>query len=337
MADFPYRIRTELIQGPPGAQGQGNFTLTTAAFVMPAQDGVTTVSIPVVNSAWAAIGGFVFIPGAGYFKVTGLPDTFHLTVVNPVGYVGNAAPGTNIPSPVAVVSAGPQGQPGQSAFTQTTAAFSMPTQNGVTTVTVAVANSQWLAIGGLVFIPVAGYMQVTGLPDATHMTVVNPVGYVGNAAPNTNIASGSSVQAAGVIGLQGPAGPTGSGTSIAAASSINTTGNVPNFGASPGIIREDIDMSAASQITRTLPTPANTPNGSVYWAKLINSVTTPTVKPVLFLPSGGMPLEDPNNPGGPLTSSAVSCAVQGASLAWQRNINTGWQLILFPQLPGVPL
>lgn len=170
----------------------------------------------------------------------------------------------------------------------------------------------------------------------------SPVAGVAPGLAGTVLTSnGAGVDPSYQAGTPGPAGPAGTGTSIAATTNISTSGAIPAFGATPGIIRETIDMSTASQITRTLPAPggATAPNGSVYWLKVINLHTTANLAPVLVQPSGGAPIEDPSNP---FNASApgfapVACAYPGGNYIWQLNTARAWELLGFPQLPGTGL
>lgn len=101
---------------------------------------------------------------------------------------------------------------GYNAFTITTANFTMPAENSV--VNVAVSNlgqntGKWGVIGQVVYVYNAGYMQITS-SSPTSLSLRNLKNtsasyYMGNAAPGTNILSGSKVSPAG---LQGPTGNT---------------------------------------------------------------------------------------------------------------------------------
>lgn len=72
-------------------------------------------------------------------------------------------------------------------------------------VTVEVALSSWASIGQVVHISTAGYFTVQSKPDSTHISVRN-LGYTGNAAPTTVIATSQSVSPGGLIGATGAAG-----------------------------------------------------------------------------------------------------------------------------------
>ena len=64
--------------GTNGVDGAGAFTLTTEAFVVPAIAGAVVVTV--ANSTWMVTGMNLFIAGAGYFVVTGVPDSTHVAL-----------------------------------------------------------------------------------------------------------------------------------------------------------------------------------------------------------------------------------------------------------------
>lgn len=108
---------------------------------------------------------------------------------------------------------GPQGPPGTpgtpgtdgvSAFTVTTADFTMPAALG--TVVVAVADSSWMAVGEPLFVLGAGTFQVTATA-AQSVTLAN-LGYGENITPGTVIASGAQVTPSGWKGDKGDNGST---------------------------------------------------------------------------------------------------------------------------------
>jgi hypothetical protein len=70
---------------------------------------------------------------------------------------------------------------------------------------VQVVNSSWAALGQVVFIASGGYYSVFGIPDGTHLNLTN-LGYTGNAAPTTVIASPQNVSPGGLVGPTGPSG-----------------------------------------------------------------------------------------------------------------------------------
>jgi len=110
----------------------------------------------------------------------------------------------NIPGPAGADGApGADGSDGVDAFTLTTAGFTMPAVSG--NVTVAVANSTWMAVGQKIFVENAGYFTVNSVPNAISVSLTN-TGYTGNAAPTTIIGSGQKVSPGGIKGTDGAAG-----------------------------------------------------------------------------------------------------------------------------------
>jgi hypothetical protein len=95
---------------------------------------------------------------------------------------------------------GGSGPPGAGAYTTLLADYTVPT--ALQNVTVNVASTAWLAVGGLVYIATAGYYAVVTIVDPTHVTLQN-AGYGGNATVGTIIAHPQGVMAAGA---QGPSG-----------------------------------------------------------------------------------------------------------------------------------
>lgn len=102
--------------------------------------------------------------------------------------------------------AGADGINGENSFTALTASFVMPAEGG--TVVAAVGSSAFAVLGQILFVQNAGELQVSAIPGATSLTLLNlentgTGAYTTNAAPTTVIASGSKV---GPGGRQGPAG-----------------------------------------------------------------------------------------------------------------------------------
>lgn len=113
-------------------------------------------------------------------------------------------------------AAGADGTDGVNAFTTLTAGFTMPAEGA--NVVAAVADSSWMTLGQVLFVQVAGYMQVMALPTALSVTLQNLENtasaiYPGNAAPATAIPNASKVSPGGVTG---PAGATPAGALLAA-------------------------------------------------------------------------------------------------------------------------
>ena len=102
-------------QGDPGADGTNGtdgsnaFTETTDSFTMPAVSG--NVTVDVLDSTWMAVGQIVFVENAGYFTVNSVPDAVSVSLTN-LGYDGNAAPTTIIPSGQQVSPGGKKGTDG---------------------------------------------------------------------------------------------------------------------------------------------------------------------------------------------------------------------------------
>src|ERR1019366_987930 len=136
------------------------------------------------------------------------------------------------------------------AFTTVAApGFIMPTQDGATPVSVPLTSppgSTWLTVGATIFIATAGYLQVTAILDVTHVTVVNPIGYSGNAVSGIVIAAGVGVQAAGIKGIDGLTGGTGA----------TGAGPCGSFGTGP--VTGTMDPTVGAAIT--LPVPCITAN-----------------------------------------------------------------------------
>lgn len=98
--------------------------------------------------------------------------------------------------------AGADGSAGVSAYTITTASFTMPAVSA--NVTVDVANSSWMVVGEVLFVQSAGYFQVVSKPD-TQSVVLTNLGYTGNAAPAVIIAALQQVGPSGLKGVDGSA------------------------------------------------------------------------------------------------------------------------------------
>lgn len=95
--------------GAAGADGQDAFMVVGAQFVQPAVG--ATVNVLVDTSAPAALGVDVFVETGGYYLVTAIPDSTHVTIENR-GYDANAAPAALIPISARMVIAGEKGETG---------------------------------------------------------------------------------------------------------------------------------------------------------------------------------------------------------------------------------
>lgn len=101
--------------GTDGIDGVNAYTVTTAAFTMPAELGTVTISVS--NSLWASVGQTLFVGGAGTMQVTALPNSVSMTLKNlkdtpNSAYMANVAPATVIGSNAPVVASGVQGPAG---------------------------------------------------------------------------------------------------------------------------------------------------------------------------------------------------------------------------------
>lgn len=95
--------------------------------------------------------------------------------------------------------------PGQSAFTTTTASYTQPSVGS--NVTVQVANSSWMAVGQTVFISGGGTYTVASIPSPASVSLTNL--YETNTAPNATIASLRMVVCSGIKGEDGDPGVDG--------------------------------------------------------------------------------------------------------------------------------
>lgn len=124
----------------------------------------------------------------------------------PTGLTGPTGPAGTAGSPGPTGPTGTAGSPGNPAYTTTTAGFTQPAVSS--TVSVSVASTGWMVVGAVVYVATAGYFSVSSITSGTVVVLTN-LGYTGNAAPTTVIASGVGVGAGGLDGAQGPTGATG--------------------------------------------------------------------------------------------------------------------------------
>lgn len=114
------------IPGLPGTNGIGinAYTLTgSAGFIVPAAS--SNVEIPVLQSAWVAVGQIIFISSAGYYQVVSIPSDTNIIAQN-LGYMGNAVAGTSIASAQQISPAGPIGAAGSMGGGVTSVGLSLP-------------------------------------------------------------------------------------------------------------------------------------------------------------------------------------------------------------------
>lgn len=106
---------------------------------------------------------------------------------------------------------------GKNIWTVTTANFTQPLAGNQVIISVSSTqqlSNQGFGIGQVIYIENGGYYEVISIASLTSMTIEN-LGYTGNAAPASNIASGSKVSPGGLIGQTGPAGtPAVNGTTL---------------------------------------------------------------------------------------------------------------------------
>lgn len=121
-------------------------------------------------------------------------------------------------TPSSVAVPGPQGPAGANgtngtnginAFATVAGQFSMPAEGA--TAIVDVNGSTWMAVGQILWVRNAGWLQVTALPSSTSVTLLNLKNtvtgvYLPNVAPGTLVAVGNAVIPSGI---QGPAGTLG--------------------------------------------------------------------------------------------------------------------------------
>jgi hypothetical protein len=205
--EMPVDGKTIIVSGGKLASS-AILTTTAANFTTPVANG--TVSVTLVSTSGLVAGQYVRIPIAGYYVVTSITDSTHAVLTNN-GDPFNAGSGVTItsgavlmPAQAAAGGGGGSGSPGQNAYTQTTASFTVPAVNA--TVTVTVGNTAWMGGSGyLLFISGAGYYSVSSITDAAHVVLTN-VGGATNAAAGTVVSSGSSVAPSGPAGSTGPSG-----------------------------------------------------------------------------------------------------------------------------------
>jgi hypothetical protein len=223
-----------------GAAGKDAFTTLTNSFTQPAIS--ATVSVVVGKTAFMAIGQVLFVQGGGYYSVSTITDAVTVVLTN-LGYTGNAAVGSTVSAGsgnIAVVPAGLAGPTGTSAYTTTSASFTMPTVGN--SVTVAVVSTGFMVNGLSVFVQGAGYFTVASVTDATHVVLTNQ-GVPGNIVSGNTIASGAGVVSAGA---QGSAGSGGTGVS-SLTDAETTTGSSWIYSAS-GVLKRII---AGTNVTLT--------------------------------------------------------------------------------------
>jgi hypothetical protein len=142
---------------------------------------------------------------------------------------------------------GTNGTNGVNAFTLTTSNFTIPTVDGTTTVTIAVANSTWMVVGQILIATGPVNLKVTAIPTTTGVTVI-ALGYPGDVAAGNTVLSGSTIS---------PSGQRGGGTLYYKSTAADLTLNAFN----------DVVEVTADAKTITLPTAVGI-SGKVYTVKI---------------------------------------------------------------------
>lgn len=105
--------------GLDGEDGKNAYTSTTSAFTMPALGG--TVSVPVGDTSWMALGQTLYVQNAGTMQVAAITTANLVSLLNLEtaggAYSDNVAPGTNVISGAKITPSGIQGQSGSVAWT----------------------------------------------------------------------------------------------------------------------------------------------------------------------------------------------------------------------------
>ncbi len=101
---------------------------------------------------------------------------------------------------------GPTGTNGVSATTTLSAGFVQPAVGA--NVQITVGTTAWMVATEVLYVAVAGYMQIVSVDSGALVTVQN-LGYAGNAAPAAPVAIGGRVTPGGLRGPTGATGATG--------------------------------------------------------------------------------------------------------------------------------
>lgn len=107
-----------LPDGPAGVDGQNSYTVTTAAFTVPAVGANVSIAVSALGQStglWAQVGQIIYIQGAGYYEVVSATAT--VIVAENLGYTGNAAPTTVIALGAGVSPGGVAGTNGSTGAT----------------------------------------------------------------------------------------------------------------------------------------------------------------------------------------------------------------------------
>lgn len=208
-----------------GADGQPAYALTTGNFTQPAV--AATVAVTVESTEWLVVGAYCqFSDGTdtGFYKVTAIAGLTSCTLQN-LGYTGSASPGATMNSGGKLIPCGMQGiagtngTNGQSAYTLTTGSFTQPAVGA--SVTVAVQNTDWLAVGTYCQFSDGvdvGFYRVDLINSTTSLDLEN-LGGLGSASPGVTMNSGGKL----VAGAGGGNGGQGYFLRYTAALAVTTT------------------------------------------------------------------------------------------------------------------
>lgn len=172
----------------PGSPGQNAFSTITAPFAIP-PDTATPIIITMASTAWLVPGQFIIVgdqvDGRATFVVQGIigPTMVSALWTNAAGdsISGTIFNPSNNPTVSGTGAPGMSGTNGFNAYTILTSNAAIPIDTN-TTVTFAVANSQWAVVGQTIvvgdLVDGVGTFRIVAITDATHITAVwlNAVG-----------------------------------------------------------------------------------------------------------------------------------------------------------------
>lgn len=191
------------------------YSLVSVAYTQPAEG--QNVSVQMGSTAWLATGLPVYVTGGGMYSVVSITNPTTAVLKN-LGYPGNTNAGVTVSAVSGVVAGGIQGP---TAFTSVLSGFSQP---GVgSPFPMAFKTTAWMVAGSVIYIVGGGYYSISSIVDLNTAMVTN-LGYPGNAAPGTSIATDA---ACGAGGLQGAGAYTTTAANFTQpASGSNVTFNV---------------------------------------------------------------------------------------------------------------
>jgi hypothetical protein len=104
------------VNGTNGLDGINAYTTTAAGFTVPDPAVNPLVLLLVFESRWASVGQVVYVSGAGYYQVSSIPSANQIWLSN-LGYAGNTAPGTAVPTGQSISPGGIRGVAGTTGVT----------------------------------------------------------------------------------------------------------------------------------------------------------------------------------------------------------------------------